>query len=352
MKMKYRLFQRNSRIFFIQDNATGRQESLKTRDRETARRIFNARNEAHQQPAINLQIARAYLMASDPAFMQRTWQNVMDQIQTHGRDSTKTRYVRGMKSSAFDSLRHRKLLETNAEDFFAVLKNEQMSVGHYLRRLHNLALNLGWLPVPVLIPKLWPKPQCKSKRGITPEEHQRILDAEKNAERNLFYQLLWEIGASQSDAAALTAEDIDWPTRTLSYFRMKTGEHAQLAIGKRLETILNHLPITGPLFPTIFKSNAGARAAEFRRRCKLLGIQGISLHSYRYAWAERAKTCGYPERFAQEALGHNSVAVHRAYAKRAKVKLPSLEEYERKFATLPNMNHRENPVGIPIKEVV
>jgi len=43
----------------------------------------------------------------------------------------------------------------------------------------------------------------------------------------------------------------------------------------------------------------------------------VTLHSYRYAWAERAKTCGYPERFAQEALGHNSKAVHRAYAKRA-----------------------------------
>ena len=42
----------------------------------------------------------------------------------------------------------------------------------------------------------------------------------------------------------------------------------------------------------------------------------MTLHSYRYAWAERAKICGYPERFAQEALGHNSKAVHRAYAKR------------------------------------
>lgn len=42
----------------------------------------------------------------------------------------------------------------------------------------------------------------------------------------------------------------------------------------------------------------------------------MSLHSYRYAWAERAKTAGYPERFAQEALGHNSKAVHRAYASR------------------------------------
>ncbi len=55
----------------------------------------------------------------------------------------------------------------------------------------------------------------------------------------------------------------------------------------------------------------------------------MTLHSYRYAWAERAKVAGYPERFAQLALGHNSKAVHRAYAKRAQVTLPPLEDYER-----------------------
>ena len=32
--------------------------------------------------------------------------------------------------------------------------------------------------------------------------------------------------------------------------------------------------------------------------------------------------------FTQEALGHNSKEVHRAFAKRAFGKLPSLEEYE------------------------
>ena len=36
----------------------------------------------------------------------------------------------------------------------------------------------------------------------------------------------------------------------------------------------------------------------------------------------------YPERFAMENLGHNSKAVHRAYAKRAQTKIPSLEEFE------------------------
>jgi hypothetical protein len=41
---------------------------------------------------------------------------------------------------------------------------------------------------------------------------------------------------------------------------------------------------------------------------------------------------GYPERFAQEALGHNSKAVHRAYAKRALMRIPSLEDYEQREA--------------------
>jgi integrase len=74
---------------------------------------------------------------------------------------------------------------------------------------------------------------------------------------------------------------------------------------------------------------AGDRATEFKQRCRGLGIEGVTLHSYRYAWAERALTAGYPERFAQEALGHNSKAVHRAYARKAKVIVPALESYEK-----------------------
>ena len=69
------------------------------------------------------------------------------------------------------------------------------------------------------------------------------------------------------------------------------------------------------------------------QRTRALGIKGISLHSYRYAWAERARRCGYPERFAQEALGHNSKAVHRAYARKAQVIVPPLSAYESQART-------------------
>jgi len=101
-----------------------------------------------------------------------------------------------------------------------------------------------------------------------------------------------------------------------------------LHFGNEVANLLSDLPGEGYLFPRITRLTESDRGSLFRRRCRLVGVSGVSLHSYRYAWAERAKVAGYPERFSQEALGHNSKAVHRAYAKRAQVKLPALEEYE------------------------
>jgi integrase len=243
MKSRFILFNRAG-VYYSEDTVTHKQHSLRTKDEAEAIVLLNAKNESFRQPILNAQIARAYLTASDPAMGQRTWANVMEQMQTHGKEATKTRCARAMQSKAFDDLRGKRLMETTAEDFLAVLNGGKVSVAHYLRRLHNLALNLGWLSVPVLAPMLWPKPRFKAKRGVALAEHKRILAAEKNPERNLFYQFLWEIGASQSDAAALTAEDIDWPNCCLTYFRKKTGEQAQLVISKTMKSILEQLPTT------------------------------------------------------------------------------------------------------------
>ena len=141
----------------------------------------------------------------------------------------------------------------------------------------------------------------------------------------------YKTGAAQTDAANLTAADVDWQNGVLVYRREKLGpfsEPCRLTIGKKLRALLNVLPSSGDLFPNIKRTSANHRSAEFRRRCRVAGITGVSLHSYRHAWAQRAKVCGYPQRFAQEALGHNSRAVHEAYAKGALVILPALDEYE------------------------
>jgi len=109
---------------------------------------------------------------------------------------------------------------------------------------------------------------------------------------------------------------------------METKTIALLHFGPEVAALMQKLPQAGPLFPYLRSVRAGDCATEFKQRCRGLGIEGVSLHNYRYAWAERAKVAGYPERFAQEALGHNSKAVHRPYARKAQVVVPSLEEYE------------------------
>jgi integrase len=120
-------------------------------------------------------------------------------------------------------------------------------------------------------------------------------------------------GPSPSDLAHLQAEDVDWSSRIICFFRMKTRrggqQPPQIRLGKEVEEILATLPKAGPLFPYFQTVRAGDRATKFKQRCVGLGILDVPLHSYRYAWAKRAKVAGYPERFAQLALGHNSKAV-------------------------------------------
>jgi integrase len=215
-----------------------------------------------------------------------------------------------------------------------VLEAGCVSTNIFLRRLHNFAMSLNWLPWQILAKKAWPKIVFKEKRAITWEEHQAVVAHEQNDERRAYYECCWHLGGAQTDVANLDASDIDWEANVVSFCRKKTGSVSIIRIGPQLESVLKSLPRFGSLFPNHRLLTEGHRAKEFWRACKRAGVSGVSLHCYRYSWAQRAKACGYPERWAQEALGHQSKAVHRVYSKKAQVTLPSLEEYERKALPL------------------
>ncbi|MCI0748849.1 MAG: tyrosine-type recombinase/integrase [Verrucomicrobia subdivision 3 bacterium] len=351
MKQRFILYRRKvGGMFYVEDSQTKKQESLGTKDRAEAKCLLNARNEAARQPQLNLQIAKAYLAGTDSGVATRTWQQALDTIVESKSGSTKDRWQRAAKEKALDSVRGRVIIETQAEELLACLKAGTVSTNVHLRKLHNFCLAMNWLPWPIIPKRLWPEIRFQPKRGITFDEHLLIMEREKNPERRSFYELCWHLGGSQTDIANLKGEDIDWRNQTIAYARQKTGSLAMIHFGPDIEAVLRRLPATGFLFPYLQTVRAGDRATEFKQRCDGLGIKGISLHSYRYAWAERAKQCGYPERFAQEALGHNSKAVHRAYARRAQVKLPSLESYERQAAEgqiiqLPSLSSEKHTNG-------
>lgn len=327
MKQRFWLFKRGS-TFYFQDSDTGEQKSLSTKNKSEALRLIEVKRESAANPAFGQALLQACLTGGDREFATRTWKAVMDKMLARGKEQTQERLKRAFDTNDLKTLESKKLVDTTAADLTAILDRCKPSTNHFLRRLHNLALGLNWIFRPIVPPKIWKKPAFKEKRGITLPEHQRILAVESNRERKLYYRLLWEIGAAQSDAASLSAGDIKWGEKRIEFKRKKTGVRCSIVIGPSLASILRKLPKHGPLFPQLNAQSANDRAAEFYRRCKLLGITGVSLHSYRYAWAERAKSAGYPERFAQEALGHSSRAVHNAYAKNGHINVPALEDFE------------------------
>ena len=331
MKTRYRLICRGIRggLYYCVDTTTGKRTSLGTTNEDEARQIIEAKNNSQRQPVLNLQIAKAYLAGSDNGMTTRTWQNALEALLNTKQGANQHRWKTAAKDKALALLLAQVIIETKGEAILNALQLGTVSTNVYLRRLHNFCVDMNWLPWPLVPKRQWPAVEFKEKRSITQAEHLAIVAREQNPERKAFYKLAWHLGASQTDLAELNAEDVDWEQHVISYARRKTGSVAMMRLDRDMEEILRDLPGSGPLFPYLRTVRSGDRATEFKQRCTGLGIKGVTLHSYRYAWAERAKTAGYPERFAQVNLGHQSRAMARAYSRKAPVEMPALSEYER-----------------------
>ena len=335
MQERYRMFRRAGGNFYTRDKITGKSESLETSDRIQAKQLLAARNQSVAQPQLNRSMAKAYLSAKSPDLLTRTWADVMEHYVKSGVESTRDRKERAFRSRPFAMFRTLTLMDTEAIHLLSVLEHKQAgnSTHHYMRRLHNYALHLGWLLTPVMAEAAWPQIRKKKFTAITEEEHRLIVEREQNTERRLYYEMLWETGGSQADIASLHWSQVDLKTETIRFSRRKlAGKDASgeslLRIGPSLKALLNQLPQSGYLFPKVSAWDSNDRSTEFCRRCKTLGIKGRSLHSYRYAWAQRARAAGMPEREAMNHLGHKSSAIHAAYAGGARVATLPLEFYE------------------------
>lgn len=218
MKSRFRLIRRGVRggTFYCIDSRTGKRTSLQTDDEGAALQIVNAKNQAERQPHLNLQLAKAYLAGSDSGMTTRTWTNAFTALIETKSGANRHRWETAAKDRAFDVIRNRVLVETEATHFLKVLKQGTVSTNVFLRRLHNFCVDMNWLLRPILPKRQWPAVRHKDKRAITAEEHERIVEREQNPERKAFYQLAWHLGASQTDLANLHAEDVDTANRVIS----------------------------------------------------------------------------------------------------------------------------------------
>jgi hypothetical protein len=125
-KARFILFRRNG-VFYSEDTLNGQQTSLRTKDEGEALTLLHAKNEAHRQPAINLQIAKSYLAATDEKLIKRTWREVMEEFINFQKQKNEVsncaRSERAVADPAFNLIRDKPLIETRAEHFLQVLNS-------------------------------------------------------------------------------------------------------------------------------------------------------------------------------------------------------------------------------------
>jgi len=206
-------------------------------------------------------------------------------------DPTFVRKKRAMQDPALDSIRNLPSLETKFIDFLRALEAGTVATNVFLRLSHHFALDMSWLPWPVLPKKQCPKVHFKSKRAITWKEHQAIVAAELNLERRAFFGFCWHLGGAQSEVASLSDEDIDSLSKVVGFRRRKAWTISNIWFGEELGELRRSRPRpqAGPLFPRLQKMRAAHRATEFARCRRRLNLKGVTLRCYRYAWAERAR---------------------------------------------------------------
>jgi len=325
MQDTFRLYQRSNGVFYVENVNTHKQASLKTIDAAAAARLVAGKNQAAEIPAMNIAMAKVYLGGKSATFCSRTWGDLMTKMAAGYTAATLVRYQKFMKSAPVQSLFGMPLVHTDSSHFLAVLFHPRagVSTNVWLRITHNRALDLGWILTPVMIRKAWPDIEYGEKRAITIEEHRRIITDERMDDYRSYFETLWEIGGSQTDIANLHRDQIDTSGTYLTFKRKKVKSkkrrknqqvgNVSFIIGSRLRQLLEKLPSEGFLFPRLRLLSEDERASHFKKLCKRVAVDGVTLHSYRYSWAERAYAAGMPEREAMAHLGHTSQAVHWAY---------------------------------------
>jgi hypothetical protein len=114
MRNRYRMYQRNGGMFYAKDRKTGQAISLATADEREATRLLAAKNQATEQPCLNVAMAKVYLSAQSPEFLSRTWSQLIALVAQGYQGATAIRWRKFASSAPLKILVNLPLYQTEA----------------------------------------------------------------------------------------------------------------------------------------------------------------------------------------------------------------------------------------------
>jgi hypothetical protein len=114
MQNRFTTFRRGT-MFYCEDRTTGQQKSLLTKDETEASKIIQAKNDAVNQPLMNLVMAKTYLAAKDPKLITRTWADVMERFCKRDKKPTRIRHERVVRTKLIPASEIERFLKDTLE---------------------------------------------------------------------------------------------------------------------------------------------------------------------------------------------------------------------------------------------
>jgi hypothetical protein len=123
-KQRYRLYRRNG-TYYTHETETGKQLSLRTKNREEAAAMVAARNQAAAQPVLNVAMAKVYLSAKSPELLTRTWGELIELMLKSYEGPTAKRWDKFRRSAPMRVLANLPIYMTEASHLLAVLDHKK-----------------------------------------------------------------------------------------------------------------------------------------------------------------------------------------------------------------------------------
>lgn len=154
--------------------------------------------------------------------------------------------------------------------------------------------------------------------AVLPPEQLRQVWAELEQPYRLITQVAYFTAARVGEVVQLQAEDMQGDRLIYRATTTKTRTTRTATIPRQLMTAIAQadLPSAGYLFPSSgSRGHITTRAVDkhLRRAAELLGLEGVSLHSFRRSQATHLHQAGVPLRAIQRITGHKSLSALERY---------------------------------------